>query len=199
MFNQVQVPRFSSMVRKLLRIVEDQPLPQLAGEITPVITLQGERAECRHLMEEELFSAQATVAGAAGNYGHVMLDNPVGSGALAIVDKMHVQAGAACTVYIGWQPTQSTALWTPGVRGYRDRRAVGRPAVIPYYIQHTALYVAAADRVHRLPFLAATTVDDTSQWVITPGHQLCVVNATQNVALTVTFEGYCRVLAPDEA
>jgi hypothetical protein len=206
MFNQIQVVRFSSLVRKLLRITEDTPMPQLSGELQPTVCLETDRPEWAYNAETRLTVAACRVAAAAANYSQVRIENPDDSGMLVVIKRSRIYCGGAYSVYTGWLTDVALGdpvTWTGGIESSRDGRwgnLQGRqPVMVMDGKQHTSIYIPTADRAHITKFAAAGDEIDETPWVLRPGDTLGYCVAAVNVEIDVTVEAYERALAPDEA
>jgi hypothetical protein len=87
-YNEILVGRFARMLQKFFAIKGSVPAKQLSGEIFPSFPLFN-GVENRHLEGWQRFSMQTTqAAGAAGTAAFCLLRNPVGSGIMAILEKL---------------------------------------------------------------------------------------------------------------
>ena len=201
MFNQIQVPRYSSIIRRLLRIVEDQPLPQLQGELQPTIVLENDRPEFAYLGETKLWATGDTITGASSNYGHFVFENPEGSGVIMVIEGMRIYTSGATKVDIGplvLATIAPLALWTSAPCMNRDGRDTSTPRRRLYGKIHTAIYMTASNRAYQFRMNGTNQAIIRVPFVLKPGDYLGVVTESQNLDLIVAAHGYDRPMAPDE-
>lgn len=196
MFNQIQVPKYSRLVRKLLRIVEDNPMPQLQGELTPVIVVDQDQPSWNALLETRMISSGANRDALAGQYSHVMVYNPAGSGVIATIKKMRIRTTAACVVKMGWQPIQSTALWDPGIWTSLDSRVLKGP-IRTFSRDNATIIPTAANRVS-FDHVSTTASQYDISIVLAPNEQFVVVPDLNNTGIFASFDWEERWYAPDE-
>lgn len=90
--------RYSQLLKRLLEAKGGEPIPELAQELVAALILENDRAEYGHLADEEIASADLTIAaGGAGNRSQIGVGNPAGSGILVVVEAITnvFQNGAA--------------------------------------------------------------------------------------------------------
>src|SRR5262249_2182024 len=95
-FNEINVGRFNRYLQKLLQIKGGPPVPSLAGEISPALSIDVE-ADTWYLQSWEQFAQYSSVAaGGIGTNAAAVLRNPVASGIIAILDSIEsANSGAA--------------------------------------------------------------------------------------------------------
>lgn len=88
-YNEILVGRFNRGLQKLLAIKGDAPVAQVAGEITPVISIH-HGVENRFIDGWNRFAAGAQANPAVGNVSPVRFRNPFGSNVVAVLEKIQV-------------------------------------------------------------------------------------------------------------
>ncbi|GAI95657.1 unnamed protein product, partial [marine sediment metagenome] len=99
---------------------EGAPSPTLATDIFPTITVEPPAPEWAFLAGERLGWMRWYDTAAEGEYSHVGLRNPAGSGVLIVVKEIAVGFGATCNFHIGMRGNSAVDTQNPGYS--RDSR-----------------------------------------------------------------------------
>lgn len=207
-----QTPRWANMVRRMigdrgylgLQVIED---------VQPGIELNDSgRPDHAALREERLKVAYTTLAAIAGQLNSIALGNPVGSGLVKVVRRLHtVQAGAAMNCYLGLRRFSGLgAAQSIGIAKYRDAR-LSTPLAAANVPTDNDGSLASYTTLAANPFLSAAgsepseiLVVNTSiqrvevEYVVTPGWCLMLEGATANTTLTCGMEWFEYVASAEE-
>lgn len=117
---QLQVARLTNLARKLFVLRGSPPATELLDEVTPVVVLEGERAEHRLLAGERLGFGGGNQGAAVGLLSMIQLFNPVDSGVIATIEMMEGIAALGTTVRFVLNDAALAAL--NNRQGSRDTR-----------------------------------------------------------------------------
>lgn len=81
--------RFAAYLRRLTGAKGVASLTQLL-DVMPVVSLAGDRPEDAYLRDERLLFSYIKQAASVGNFSQLLIENPVGSGVLAVVEQLHL-------------------------------------------------------------------------------------------------------------
>ncbi len=123
---EAYIHRYNELVKKLLGAKGGEPMTELAAELLPVIILEQERPEYAIYKSELLWMCSVGQAASVGNFSHVGVRNPVGSGIISVVEAFAIDVPALVNMVItAHAPVQAGATLTASVQ--RDFRAKGTP------------------------------------------------------------------------
>lgn len=198
MLNEISTGRFNGILRKLLALPQGAPSPVVATEIFPTITLEADRPEFAFLGGVRLGSGGRTDPAVAGNYSHVGVRNPDGSGVISVITAMTLNVVANSLVYLG---LRTNATVTAAVNGViRDSRwaATGGAAwTTTQVVDLTQVAVGVYPQYYiRVPANVPTRIE--MDWVLSPGYEVLAHPAGQNEQIVGGFEFYERVIEASE-
>jgi hypothetical protein len=194
MLNEIQVGRINGILHKLLDMKEGAPAPTLATDVFPMLALEVDRPEWKFLAGERLCWMRWTDAAVAGQYSHVGLRNPAGSGVLIITDDIRCFVGSSASVALGIRP--NTTVDSANAGYCRDSRQATQSAVG----QATTLTAVAAGMYPMFGSIMATWVTERfpTPVILHPGFELLLQCTTVNISLTAAFSWRERALNPSE-
>lgn len=206
MVNEIQAGRYNANLTKLLSMKEGSPAPTLAPEILAAFVLESDRVEWGFLKAEHICLGATIQPAGVTTLAFSSIINPVGSGALVVIEQIWVSSNVSMDVFLAiqklGQPTGTDGL----NKNHRDTRsstatgsnaAAGVVAVIidGGNIPANALIVFAN---------ATIRVDPTSghtapcEIVLSPGFRIVLEAKTINAALCVTYFWRERTLESSE-
>lgn len=100
MLNEIQTGRYNAILGKLLGM-KQTPAPLLATDIFPMLALEVDRPEWPFLAGVRLCGGYRSDAAVVGQYSHIALRNPTGSGILAVVTSWNAYATSTAYCYAG--------------------------------------------------------------------------------------------------
>jgi len=191
-YNEILVGRYNRFLQKLLSIKGEPPAPQLASEITPQFNVEDIPLELRQLLGWTSWGTFIFVAASVGNLSAVRIRNPVTSNAIIILEKIHVDVGAANNnVIVNRQITNSDlgATFSGALRDARASQPVARGSVALISQSNPAATSGAS--LHGVNLLANTGADiiltENQEVVIAPGDSVTVFVTNVNDNLQVSF------------
>lgn len=196
----MQVGRYNAILHKLLAMKEGAPAPTLAPDILPVLVLESDRPEWAYLGGVALASAGAERAGVALQVAHLQIFNPVGSGALVIVNELVLASDNSAVIQWGVTPTAMATNETVG--GAADTRLLS-----PIAVRNVAAQIRSDSTVGLLgmSYTLGTIRVITNQGIVipqdvvlAPGTGLLVSNRAIAALLQVTFIWRERAFEPSE-
>lgn len=125
----IQTPRFNRRLQRLLSILDEAPASQLAAEIVPALVLENDRPEAMLLGAEQLAWGRGQEGpGGVGTQSSVILQNPVASGAVIVVESARPEIPGAGTDWVV-RLFRGEFLASPTVaqKAWRDTRGFGVP------------------------------------------------------------------------
>lgn len=191
--NEIQSGRFNAILRKLFSMDVGAPTPSLATDLFPMVAVEVDRPEWSFLGGVRLCAGRWSDAAVGGNYSHVGLRNPAGSGTLIIVRRIQSGFSASSAIRIGWRangtvdasnamrPIDSRwgAAYSTGLLTELTQAAV---AVYPLYSVQ-----GSAQLVCQVP------------WILSPGYELFVHCQSTGTAVEASFYWEERRLEASES
>jgi hypothetical protein len=199
-FNEILAGRYNRGLQKIFSMKGAAPSPQLGGEIMPTFAMQG-GAENYVLQSVEKFGVRLFIAGVAASFSANRLRNPVGSGVVAIFEKISVELNPANErlMFIG---TGVTDLTTPVVMGSQrfDARGRNSPTLIASQqalgaVPPNTMYWGGFNTNNVTLDVIAT---DIQEFPLLPGDFLEVVDTVANVNMSNSFWWRERALESSE-
>jgi len=197
-FNEILAGRFNRALQKIFAIKVSPPVRQLGGEIMPVHQVAS-GVEHRAMEGWDRFAASVNAPGAPGTNAGVQLRNPVGSGALVVIEKIVLSSTTSGVMHI------SQAVFTLNLLnvfvGFRmDSRGRPQSAAVPSSSSGTT-DLAVQQQSHNLVanvdnYLIA---NENQEWPLLPGDTLRFVAVTVNVNMDVELIWRERTLEESEA
>lgn len=202
MQNEIQVGRYSAMLHKLLQMKEGAPSPTLATDIFPTISLEVDRPEWKFLGGEMICSGWGAKAAAAGEYGNVVLENPTGSGALVVLERIGISIATAGQVEaFPLYSSAVSALAAVSTRFAADLRWANPSGSFfktsVAMIRQGNLSPISGGFAYFYPLANTTSLFDLG-FVLSPGTAVSIRAATVNIAMRVWFRWRERVLEQSE-
>lgn len=122
---EVQVGRFASLLRQLLVLRADNPLPDVSEEIVAAIILEGPRIEYDALGGTIPWTIWAFQAAVAGQNPHLLFFNPTDSRTLVVAEKILCVSSALSTIItVGRRTTEFVGNPTQELSDARDMRTI---------------------------------------------------------------------------
>jgi hypothetical protein len=156
-FNEILVGRINRFLQKLLGMKGSPPAPQLASEITPSFEIEDVTVEDRVLLQWNSFAWAQFGAANVGFATQLRLRNPVGSGVIAVIERVSVTSQAGSQTFNLSKAQVSTDLTTPVTTPpiIRDlRSASGQPtatlmgsAMTPSFANGVAVVGTVIDQI----------------------------------------------------
>lgn len=195
---QLNVARLANLVRSLFVVRAQNPLPEVAEEIQPVIVLENDRAEWAFLAGERLaYGRGGAVAGGVGQKGYVLLFNPLRSNVLAVIENVRhfaaANGGVSGEARFLTENVAFPALGAAGTRGFRDRRVPGDPTCTIRQGTATAAALAAAGTLASfVPSQVSNAAQHAGQQelvvVLAPGDGMILHDAGENENWNAGFD-----------
>lgn len=188
LFNEILAGRLNLTLRKLLNMKGEAPAPQVGGDIVAGIILENDRPEWKYLGGELMAWAPAQKTGAAGNYSHLVLLNPSGSGVICVVEELLISNPDAAAVGFWIMENSSTTVSGNYYGRARDQRFVNKnpsqrascqvasfndPAIQGYYCGFIRIQAGSNGRVQ-------------PGAVLYPGQRIMAVPNAQNTSVEWT-------------
>lgn len=199
-YNEILVGRYNRFLQKLLQMKGGPPAAQLAGDIQVNLNLFNGN-ENRYLEGWGQYGVSFTQAAVALNLNAFRLRNPVGSGVIAVVERLAYQQGPTGETDLSTGPAtvDRATILTPGARA--DGRQSSRGTLISSFTNGPGL-ITLADIILRY-FRPSTQegeliLKDTDELVITPGQAIELIQTLANSSFFVTCWWRERVLEESE-
>lgn len=190
--------RFNELLQRLLNYRGGEPMESLAPELQPIIPLDSDRLWLARLRGEVPFSINVGVVGDATHPGTGILQNPVASGEIILVEGVMVDCrDAAATVYLFKFNAVLTGVGSPVAPVIRDTRVTGGTAAIGQgHAAQPPLAVNAA--------IAPIVAPNVSLWVpfecvLASGTELRIETSANTKTLSVSFIARSRAVEKGEA
>lgn len=183
MSRRTAVPSLVAMIKQGLDVSSTEAL-RVAARMVPVVVVADLIAPENTDSSTSRMAAGGTTRGAvAGQYSHVQLFNPVGSGNLVVLTYVSFSLGGADQALFGLYNTVLTNISTN--KGWRDGRLKGSPASLVAHDTNVALLGSTIFRSETAT--AADSVETPFEVVLDEGQGFVVKVITVNVALTASF------------
>lgn len=190
---EIQVGRFSGLLHKLLGMREGSPAPYLAPDIIATLPLEVERPEWLFLGGQAMGMRREISAADPANFSFLSLENPIGSGALLVVESVMSNIAAA-----SYRLQASPPLGGGSAGAQLDLRSGLFPDVVTTVGQSAAAVAVAlpGTRVGTVTLLQA--VPYFWPFVLPPGTALVVGGIVVNQAVEILFRWRERAIEPSE-
>ena len=123
-FNEILTGRYNRYLQKLLQMKGGPPAAQLASEITPQFDIEHVPVENRILMGFERFYASANAGPSPGVISAVQIQNPPGSGIVAIIESVLLSVSVTSEVDMSVSFSNPASLTNPFSPTKMDQRSV---------------------------------------------------------------------------
>lgn len=184
-YNLIQRPDLNDRLVRALGIRERAPASVLSPEVMPVILLEDLTTSSPF---ERSLTRQAggfiNIGPVGGQYSHLALYNPAGSGTVARLDHVAAWTGATSSIYLGAYPAAPPA--GTGSRFFADPRFGGSPTC---QLRNGTTGVLSTLPQYAAGTIASTTVQfDDLGMIVPPGFLVAVSVAAVNVQLSAAFQ-----------
>lgn len=193
------VGRFNRLLQRLLEIKADPPAPDLAGEIMPVIVLEGDRPEWLYLMGHRLIAVGFSLGAAAGQPNLIRVRNPAASGVIATADAMLLGSSTAHSVNLRIGRAAAD-LGTTFATMVLDQRmgAANASSLIASSDQTGAAVVGTSIGRARVPAEDSLVFPAAYRFVLAPGDSFDIFSSESNLTWAGVFTFRERALEASE-
>jgi len=178
----IQRPDISRDIAKRFGVVGFSGPESISPEIVPVYVVERVEPTATDRMAAGAFEEAAV----AGDFGHIELFNPVGSGVIVLIDRIEGSTAVAGSFTV--RVRNASVAANQGVAQWRDRRLPGRP--VGQLGSLGAVAIATGDEIWIAAKAASTTlslIEDFPVVILPPGNGCFFAFETANTALLGTF------------
>lgn len=166
-FNQIQRPDLLQRLTKRLGLNERAPVSTLQPELQAVVLLEDLSTQSPFVQPTgRLASATGLATAVVGQFSQFELENPAGSGIVAVVRRIMFDVNPAGTLDYGFRDPGGGNLVSSTTRAWWDQRLGGLPTCVPRYGANAVNFVNP-----RLGWFAKQSGLETS---IIPGLEIVV-------------------------
>lgn len=202
-FNELQGGEPANQIlQRRFGITGQAPAPVMASELFPTVCLESDRPEWHWLGGGRLVGGRGFLAAAPGNFSQLNLQNPAGSGVIAVVDSIVIADDAGATAMWQIRVNGVGALTVPSAsaRGFMLDSRAGMAAGFRSSLSIGELLTAtiAGQVVNQVRVGANGNYQDIGSYVLGPGSEIVVSPTTQNRSNLVSFRWRERAATPEE-